>query len=68
MSLPGIDGVEATRRLKSQMPRVHMIGLTMHDAPEIAQAMLAAGASDSLHKSSPIANVLAAITRVLGDD
>ncbi len=50
-SMPGMDGVEATRRLKAAMPHVQVIGLSMYEKTDRAEAMLAAGAAAYLTKS-----------------
>lgn len=42
--LPGIDGLEATSRLKAQAPETAVVFLTMHDTPGHRLAATAAGA------------------------
>lgn len=44
LDLPGIDGLEATSRLKSQAPETAVVLLTMHDTPGHRLAATAAGA------------------------
>ena len=46
--MPGMDGLEATRRIKSQWPAVKIIILTLH--PQYRQQALAAGADAFLLK------------------
>lgn len=46
--MPGMDGLEATRRIKSQWPAVKIIILTLH--PQYRQRALAAGADAFLLK------------------
>lgn len=53
VSMPGIGGIEATRRITSRWPAVRVIGLSMHDADDMAIPMRAAGASAYLSKGSP---------------
>lgn len=46
--MPGMDGLEATRRIKSQWPASKVIILTLH--PQYRQQVLAAGADAFLLK------------------
>lgn len=51
VSMPRLDGIEATRRIKADMPDVHIIGLSMHEKEDMARAMARAGASAYLSKN-----------------
>ncbi len=51
--MPGLDGIEATRILHSEMPQIRVIGLSMHDEAEICSAMRNAGAVECLCKTDP---------------
>jgi PAS domain S-box-containing protein len=53
VTMPRVDGVEATRRLSAALPEVRIIGLSAHDADDMAQLMLKAGAGAYVPKSSP---------------
>ncbi|MCE5279330.1 MAG: PAS domain S-box protein [Planctomycetaceae bacterium] len=66
ISLPGMNGIEATRMIHSQMPHVHIIGLSMFEKVEQAAAMRAAGASDYLTKSGASEALAAAIRACVG--
>ena len=44
VSMPRVNGLEATRRIRECLPKVAVIGLSMHDNTEIAEAMRNAGA------------------------
>ncbi len=61
VSMPRLDGVEATRRVISQLPKVKVIGLSMHGEGEIAERMRLAGAVTYLAKSSAPEDLIAAI-------
>ncbi|HSB67825.1 MAG TPA: PAS domain S-box protein [Candidatus Methylomirabilis sp.] len=61
VSMPGMDGVEATRRIHAECPAVQVIGLSMYDETEKAKAMREAGAVDYLDKTSPADVLFAAI-------
>ncbi len=61
VSMPRMDGVEATRRIVSAMPQVRVIGLSMHGHEDVAAAMKAAGAAAYLPKTSTPDALLQAI-------
>jgi len=63
-SMPRMDGVEATRSIKQRWPRVRVIGLSMHEQADRAQAMLNAGASAYVCKSGDVELLLQTIQRV----
>jgi PAS domain S-box-containing protein len=61
VSMPRLDGVEATRRITSQLPGAKIIGLSMHGEGEVADRMRQAGAVTYLAKSSAPEDLVAAI-------
>jgi PAS domain S-box-containing protein len=61
VSMPVMDGKEATRQILARLPRVGIIGLSMFSEPDVAEAMKAAGAVRYLAKTSPPADLVAAI-------
>jgi DNA-binding NarL/FixJ family response regulator len=58
--LPGIDGIEATRRVKLASPRSAVIILTMHDADNFLFSAIREGAAGYLLKSLPSHEVVRA--------
>ena len=50
VTMKGIDGLEATRRIRSQSPTARILVLTQHDTPVIRREALEAGASAFLSK------------------
>jgi PAS domain S-box-containing protein len=52
VTMPGLNGVEATRRILSSLPQVRVIGLSMHEAADMANAMRKAGAVAYLRKDT----------------
>jgi NarL family two-component system response regulator LiaR len=66
IGLPGIDGIELTRRVRTASPRTHVVILTMHDLENEVLAALAAGADAYCLKSSRPDGVIAAV-RVAAD-
>lgn len=52
ITMPGIDGIEATRQIKSQWPETKVLVLTMHRSDEYFFEMIKAGASGYLLKGA----------------
>lgn len=61
VSMPRLDGIEATRQLHAEHPAISVIGLSMHVEPNVAQAMTAAGATTYLAKTIPPESLVAAV-------
>lgn len=51
VSMPDVNGLEATRQILAAAPRSQILVLTMHDAPEIIERMVASGARGYVLKS-----------------
>jgi two-component system response regulator NreC len=64
ISMPEMDGLEATRRLKVLCPESQVLALTIHDDKHYFMAMLAAGASGYLTKQAAAEELVAAIHAV----
>lgn len=62
--MPGLSGIEATRRIRSQHPDVQVLVLTAHDDDQYIFSLLQAGASGYLLKSAPISDLINAIRHV----
>ena len=63
--LPGIDGIECTRRITAKYPRVQVVICTVHEDDELIFEALRAGAAGYLLKRSSIEDLLEAIRQVL---
>ncbi|MEX0607226.1 MAG: response regulator, partial [Halofilum sp. (in: g-proteobacteria)] len=61
VSMPGVNGIEATRRLRRELPAIAVVGLSMHDSKEMADAMRAAGAAVYLSKDGAASTLVEAI-------
>lgn len=66
--MPGMDGIEATRRIVATQPTARIIILTTFDLDEYAFAGLNAGASGFLLKDAKPAELVAAIRAVASGD
>lgn len=61
VAMPGIGGIEATRRIKAAQPKIAVLALTMHEDEEYFFEMLAAGASGYVPKRAAPDDLLSAI-------
>jgi len=64
ISMPDMNGIEATRRIKEQCPDVAVLALTMHEDDQYFFEMLAAGASGYVPKRAAPNDLLSAIHAV----
>jgi DNA-binding NarL/FixJ family response regulator len=61
VSMPLMSGDEATRKIKSLMPDIRIIALSMFEEEEMIQKMRNAGAEKYVLKTAPSAQLLSAI-------
>ena len=66
IGMPLLSGLEAGRQLKSKMPSVKLIFLTMQEDPDLAVEAMRLGASGYLLKTSPSSELLHAMRAALG--
>jgi signal transduction histidine kinase len=59
--MPGIDGIETTRRLKRARPTLGVVALSGHEDQAIVREMLVAGASGYVLKDSDGEDILSAV-------
>lgn len=64
LSMPGGDGVDATRRVLDASSSTRVLVLTMHDDPDHVGAAIAAGATGYLPKNTARAELIAAVRAV----
>jgi DNA-binding NarL/FixJ family response regulator len=64
IAMPDLNGIEATRQIKAEVPRVKVIALSMHADRRFVEGMLRAGASGYVLKSSASEELVAAIDAV----
>jgi DNA-binding NarL/FixJ family response regulator len=68
IALPGIDGIEATRRSKSLRPDTRVVMHSSHDLDIYRDAAAAAGASAFVAKSRTFSDLVPAIAGLLPPD
>ncbi len=68
VNMPGLDGVEATRRIVDASPHVAVLVLTMHEDEETVFAAVRAGARGYLLKGSQRAEILRAVRAVVAGE
>jgi DNA-binding NarL/FixJ family response regulator len=61
VSMPLIDGDEATRQIKRHLPNTRVVALSMFEDPDTAERMHAAGAEAYILKTAPAEDLLAVI-------
>lgn len=61
LKMPGVNGVQATRRIHAEQPDVRVLVLTTYDADDWVFDAIRAGASGYLLKDSPSESLLSAI-------
>jgi PAS domain S-box-containing protein len=67
VSMPHMDGLEATRRIKAESRQVKVIGLSMHTESDMERTMREAGAVAYLEKSGPAEKLISAIRSCVSD-
>jgi DNA-binding NarL/FixJ family response regulator len=68
ISMPGLNGLEATRQIKKRFPRIKIIILTVHANEEYILQTLQAGAQGYLIKSAAPIDLISAIQAVMKGD
>ena len=61
ITLPRMNGIDATRIITHEMPSTHVIALSMHAQEDMASRMREAGADRYLLKDSPVGELVSAI-------
>jgi len=68
LRMPGLDGIEATRRIVATSPHVAVLVLTMYDDDASVFAAMRAGARGYLLKGADQAEILRAVAAVAGGE
>jgi DNA-binding NarL/FixJ family response regulator len=64
INMPGIDGLEATRRIHKALPNVEILIFTQHELLQVAQAAEDAGARGCLSKSEAAHQLVPALATI----
>lgn len=64
VTMPEMDGIEATRRIKEETPNVAVLAVTIHEGPDYFFQMLQAGSSGYVPKRAAPEDLLRAIHTV----
>ena len=64
ISMPELDGVQATRQIREAVPNTRVLVLTMHDSDQLVQSALKAGAHGYVLKSDLTESLVEAVKNV----
>ena len=68
VSMPDLNGIEATRQIVSDMPRIAVLGYSADCGERTVQDMLAAGARGFLNKTGHPAELITALAALLAGE
>ena len=66
INMPGLNGIEATARIKQTHPHVGVVGLSMHVDEDYRRAMTTAGATALISKGAVLEDLYDAIIKSSG--
>jgi CheY-like chemotaxis protein len=64
VAMPGIDGIEAMKRIKAEIPRQPIVIASAHSMASDRERFLAAGADDILSKPFRLADLVAIVAKL----
>jgi DNA-binding NarL/FixJ family response regulator len=67
VSMPGLNGIEATRVIRKTQPGVKIVLLTLHESAELLRSGFRAGATGYLLKTDAEQELVKALTVVIGE-
>jgi two-component system, NarL family, response regulator NreC len=67
VSMPGLNGLEATRIIRRILPNTKVLLLTLHSSTELVRSALRAGAQGYVLKSDAEQELIRAMNVVMGD-
>ena len=63
-TMPGLNGMEATRQIRKELPQIEVLVLSMHDSEELVREIIQAGARGYVLKSDAGQSLVSAIKSV----
>jgi DNA-binding NarL/FixJ family response regulator len=66
--MPEMDGIEATRRIKAELPTISVLVVTTYDNPDYLFEAVEAGAAGYVLKDAPKAQLVSAVRRTLSGE
>jgi DNA-binding NarL/FixJ family response regulator len=67
VSMPGLNGIEATRAIRKTQPAVKIVLLTLHESADLLRSGFRAGARGYLLKTDAEQELVKALTAVIGE-
>jgi DNA-binding NarL/FixJ family response regulator len=67
VSMPGLNGIEATRAISKTQPGVKIVLLTLHESADLVRSAFRAGARGYLLKTDAEQELVRALTAVIGE-
>ena len=67
VAMPGIDGLEAMRRIKAEIPTMPIVIASAHSMASDRERFLAAGADNVLSKPFRLADLVAIVTKLASE-
>ena len=67
VSMPGLNGIEATREICKTQPDTKIVLLTLHESPDLVRSAFRAGARGYLLKTDAEQELVKALTVVIGE-
>jgi two-component system response regulator NreC len=67
VSMPGLNGIEATRAIRKTQPDIKIVLLTLHESAELLRSAFRAGARGYLLKTDAEQELVKALTVVVGE-
>ncbi len=68
ISMPDLDGISVTRKLKQEFPKLHILILTLHEDEALVKEAIKAGASGYILKRAAETELISAIQVILRGD
>jgi DNA-binding NarL/FixJ family response regulator len=66
INMPGSSGLQTSRRMRQELPRVKIVIMSLHDAAQFLPTVLEAGADACVDKARISADLIATIKRLQG--